>query len=244
MAQVYPRLPTVLRRDRIPGMSPNDPNQQDPSLDQGVKSSAQVPGSPNHDSPFARVIPAWVQVTSDMIIKSKPLPVQELYLITGAQGPSAVEVPGTGNQGTAGKRFIGAMALATQGFIVDYYDDALGNDPVVTMLLRSVMNIAQVDSIGNVGTIRTSLDPKDYPPKYPPPPPPPPEGATSQKLIGNFQYDDGAQRFFGGNGMNALHAYAAGTIKNGGTWSEGGLNYTVHISNSLMGTAISFSLPD
>lgn len=223
-------------------MSPNDPGtdptKQDPSLDQGVLSSKQVPGSPNHDSPFANVIPATVQLTTPMYILSKPKPVQELYDITGSQGPSFAE-----------KRLIGAMALAQQGYVVDLWPDGYGNDPVVTMLLRQEMFIESVQCIGLFASIKTSLDPKDYPPMYPPPPPPPPAGTPSIKLVGNFQYNDGTQRWFGA-GPGALHAYAAGIIKNGGTWTEGfapdsvKFTYTVHITDTLMGTAISFSLPN
>ena len=225
-------------------MNPNeDPNIQDPSLDQGVLSSLQVPGSPNHASPFAMVIPAWVKVTSDMIIKSKPVAVQKLYEITGAQGPGAVEVPGPGNGGTAGKRFIGAMTLATQGYVVDYYDDALGNDPVVTMVLRFNMNISSVPSINNVGTIKTSLDPKDYPPFLPPPPPPPAGPTLSTNIVGAFLFSDDAGRAVYRGAPGALQAYVSGVFDNGTVVTQGGVAYTAQVHKTLMGPAISFTIP-
>lgn len=216
--------------------NPNaDPTQQDPALDQGVLSSLQVPGSPNHDSSFAFDIPAWVQLTDAIYWASKPPAVQALQKLAGMP-PNFV--PGQ-NPAEETPRYLAAKQLAVQGYVIDVEIDGFGNDPVVTMLLRTEMNFSQTQAAMGPAMIKTSLVPADYPPY---PIPPAPTGPTN--LVGKLIYDDGVNSFFAGQGSNALAAYAAGTIKNAKTWTEGGRTYTVHVQVGLMGETISFSLPD
>ena len=223
--------------------NPNlDPTIQDPSLDKGVLSSAQVPESPNHFSPFASVIPASVQLTTPMYILSKPKPIQDLFKLTGANTTGPDE---------PARRYMGALVLATEGYVVDPWCDAFPNDPVVTMLIRTNQNIAATQGLGNVGTLYTSLDPAKYPPFYPPGPSPATPNAEPLTIVGKFQgqipagvlaYLPNGGVIFGA-GPLALKAVSIGQVVNGGQLAEGGITYTAHVSMGLFGETVSFSIP-
>lgn len=238
--------------------TPTQTNCQAPGLDQGVLSSAQVPTAPNHASPFASLIPASVQLTDDIYWASKPAAEQALRT-TSSTAPRT----GTANTFMPPSPTLilsEAMQLAQNGYQIDYWIEALANDPVVTMLMRQEMGIIYVPSIGGpsqptliadgpnvfaspfAGSIHVSLNPSDYPPFYPPAPAAA-AATVSISEVGNFEYDDGTSRWFGA-GPGALAALAAGTLKSGQTYTEGGQTYTIHLSMGLMGQAISFSLPD
>ena len=232
-------------------MNPNDPNQQSPSLDQGEKSSAQVPGSPNHASPFAAVIPASVQVTTDMMWLAQPPRVQELRKLDGSGGEVALL-----------KRYIGAQQLANEGYQIDRQWMQYPDDPVLIMIERMNMNIPAVAPLGvpspgyqigvggsgppgvPAGWIKTSLNPEDYPP-YPVPQAPPANPATpaTSKIIGNLQYDNSELRSYGA-GPGAIPAYHDKLIVNNGVYEENGIQYRVHATMGLMGLAISFTVAD
>jgi hypothetical protein len=211
---------------------------QAPGLDVGVTSSAADPNSPNHDSSFSYVIPNTVQLTKQIYDASKPPAVQALLAM----------VPGPA-------RYQQALNLAMAGYTIDVYDDAIGNDPVVTMILRTNYGIpwtapmltasplptptnpAPWPSSLPAGWIKTSLNPIDYPP-YPIPVAP-----VSTIAVGNFegQLANGSRIF--GAGPAAFTAVAAGTVKDGQAYTEGGIEYTAHVTFGLMGESITFSIP-
>lgn len=212
---------------------------QDPALDQGVLSSAQVLSSPNYGTAFQNVIPSTVQLTDAIYNASKPAAVQALLSMP----------PGDA-------RYTQALALAQQGYTIDPYSDAQGNDPVVTMILRTNYGITWTAPLltasplptptnpssnpapgaNLAGWIKTSLSPADYPPFYAPAP------VTAAAILGNFQGDVGTCALYGG-GPGAPAAVASGTIRNGGTYSAGGATYSVKISAGLFGETISFCGP-
>lgn len=222
----------------------NEPSQessapvQDPSLDVGVTSSAADASSPNHGSSFAYVIPNTVGLTLPIYTASKPPAVQALLAM----------VPGP-------DRYQQALALAMAGYTIDVYCDALGNDPVVTMILRTNYGIpwtapmltasplptptnpAPWPSSMPFGWIKTSLNPSDYP-AYPVPVVP-----AATNAIGNFEgvLANGSRLF--GAGPLALSEASSGKLKDGQPYTEGGVNYTAHVSFGLMGETVMFSIP-
>lgn len=214
-------------------------SNDNPSLDQGVTSSALDPTSPNHGSDFAYVIPNTVKLTKEIYQASKPPAVQ-----------AAIKMP------PGPDRFAHCLQLAQQGYIVDFYPDALGNDPVVTMIERSNYGIPFTSPMLTPNTlatpfdpvtrptgdpsrwIKTSLDPADYP-AYPVPVIP-----ANPNAVGNFQgvLMDGT-RLFGSTGPVAFHKVGSGEIQNWKPYEENGITYTAHVSFGLMGESISFSIP-
>lgn len=245
MSNWYPQL---LNRDTLSGMSatplpqlpiPKPVVNPNPSLDMGVTSSALDPNSPNHGSDFAYVIPNTVKLTKEIYQASKPPAVQ-----------TAIKMP------PGPDRFSACLALAQQGYIIDVFSDAIGNDPVVTMIERRNYGILFTAPMLTASTqptpsdpvtrptgdpsrwIKTSLDPADYPP-YPVPVVP-----INTNAVGNFEgvLQDGT-RLFGSTGPVAFHKVASGDIQNGKPYTENGITYTAHVGFGLMGESISFSIP-
>ncbi len=216
--------------------------QQDPALDRGVISSAQDPSSANYGTAFQNVIPNTVKLTDAIYTASKPSEVQALL----AMQPGAA-------------RYTQALALAEQGYTIDLYSDAWGNDPVVTMILRTnygilwtapMLTASPIPTPQNpsmnpapganlAGWIKTSLNPADYPAFYPPPPPPPPIGSFASPIVGNFEGTVGNCQLYGA-GAGAIAAVASGTIKAGTPYTAGGTTFNVNVSTGLMGESISF----
>jgi hypothetical protein len=207
------------------------PPCQAPSLDQGVLASSQVPGSPNYNSPYSWVIPADVRLTAAIYWASQPPAVQALLPLAGQPG---VFTPGL-SPGEATPRYKLALSLAKQGFCIDVPIMAFGDDPVVDMLLRSEMNIVAIPCGLGPGSIKTSLDPADYPP-FPVPVPPPP----STNLVGTQQSNPNMGVFYG-NTPYALAQANARKLVNGQVFTEGGVSYTTHLSYGLMGITLYFT---
>jgi hypothetical protein len=208
-----------------------NPPCQAPSLDQGTLASSQVPGSPNYNSPYSWVIPADVRLTAAIYWASQPPAVQALLPLAGQPGPFT---PGS-SPAEATPRYKLALALAKQGVCIDVPIMAFGDDPVVDMLLRSEMNIAAIPCGLGPGSIKTSLDPADYPP-FPVPPPPPP----STTLVGTQQSNPNMGVFYG-NTPYALAQANARKLVNGQVFIENGVSYTTHLSYGLMGITLYFT---
>lgn len=244
---------------------------QDPVLDQGVLSANQVPGSPNYGTAAGNLVSASVTLTKAIYRASKSPAFTALWKVQDAGIPLVpVTLPANPTPQEVGAAFANAnpvyteaVALAAQGYIVDPYIDALGNDPVVTMVLRQEDGIAYTTPLGQPspqptpanpapgaesnpipGAIKTSTSAADYPPYVVPTPAP----AASMALVGGFlnTMPPGQLNYLpkGGYlyraGPGALAAFNAGQLVNGQVVSQGGVNYTAEIGYSLMGPSILF----
>lgn len=243
--------------------NPNDPTTQDPVLDQGVLSANQVPGSPNYGTAAGNLVPASVKFTAAIYEASRPTPVQALLKLSTLAQPANPQGPTADQVANSAPRYAQALALAMQGFTIDVEIDALGYDPVVTMLLRQEMGIPWVAPMGSAspqptptnpapwpatlpaGWIKTSLNPADYP-AIAPPTPPPASSAIVGTLVGTMPpgvlpyLPKGGTIFRAGPG--AFAAYSAGTLVNGASFTDPstGMSYGVQIGFGLMGVSITF----
>lgn len=215
-----------------PCLSPAQQSCQAPSLDQGVVASSQVPGSPNYGSAFAWVIPASVQLTTPEYWASQPPAIQALQHLAGLPGAF---VQGQ-NPASMTPQYKQALALATQGYCVDVWIMALGNDPVVTMLLRTEDNIPSTPCGLGPGSIKTSLSPADYP-AFPLPPPPP----VSTVMVGQQMSNPNMGTYYSDTPYS-LGLASTGKLTNGFAFAESGVSYVTHLSFGLMGITLYFTL--